>query len=70
MFTTRHWGQSIVVTTTGTWHAVAWINPRADTDKGIPNKRDRAMAKLIVDALNEYERNHFNEVVDRLQGAI
>ena len=64
MFTQRPFGKTICVVSMGNGHTVCWINARGDSDKGIPCKQDRAIAKLIVDALNEYERTHFNEVVD------
>lgn len=69
MFNSIAWGQSIAVRTNGSGQSICFINPKADHDKGIPTIHDRCTAALIVEALNEYERTHFNRVADLLSAS-
>lgn len=53
-WTFRAWGHTIEIRSAG-WGGIAWISPRADSNKGIPSREDREAAALIVRAVNAHE---------------
>lgn len=53
-WTFRAWGTTVEIRSAG-WGGIAWVNPRGDSDKGIPSREDRDTAALIVRAVNAHE---------------